>query len=117
MNLADQTCRPRPDGTPPLRTDEWRPLAAQVPAWRVVDDHHLARELACPDFRSALDLVVAIGAEAEAQQHHPDIELSWGRIGLTLFSHDIGGLSLADFVLAARIDRLLGGALDPDTRA
>ena len=48
----------------------------------------------------------AIGAEAERQGHHPDLELGWGRVGVTLWTHAIDGLAEADFILAARIDRL-----------
>ncbi len=38
--------------------------------------------------------------------HHPDIELSWGRVKLTVFTHKIGGLHEADFVFAAKADRV-----------
>jgi 4a-hydroxytetrahydrobiopterin dehydratase len=104
-DLADRSCVPCRRGTPPLRGEALRALAAQVPAWRVVDEHHLERRIDLPDFASALQLVNAIGAIAEAEHHHPDLELAWGRVVARIWTHTIGGLCEADFVLAAKIDR------------
>ena len=106
MSLADEPCAPRPPGSAALSPDAWRRLAAQVPDWQVEDGTRLRRVFALADFRRALALVDRIGAEAEAQDHHPELLLAWGRVEVTLWSHDVGGLSRADFVLAARIDRL-----------
>ncbi|HEX9679425.1 MAG TPA: 4a-hydroxytetrahydrobiopterin dehydratase [Candidatus Saccharimonadales bacterium] len=58
------------------------------------------------DFKSALKFVDQVGDLAEAVNHHPLIELSWGRVGLSLTSHDSGGLSRRDFDLAQKIDQL-----------
>ncbi len=106
QHLADRTCEPCRGGTPPLGPDQIRPLAAQLPHWQVVDDHHLAREFRFPDFATALAFVNAAGGEAEIQDHHPDLELSWGRVGVKLYTHKIDGLAEADFILAARMDRI-----------
>ena len=106
MALADQTCQPCRGGVPPLTAAEIAPLAAQVPGWKVVRSHHLWREFTFGDFATALAFVNRIGAEAEAQGHHPDLVLGWGRVAVTLFTHKIDGLAEADFVLAAKIDRL-----------
>jgi 4a-hydroxytetrahydrobiopterin dehydratase len=106
MTLADQTCLPCRGGVPPLAAAAIAPLAAQVPAWEVVRGHHLRREFTFPDFVTALAFVNRIGAEAEQQAHHPDLELGWGRVAVTLFTHKIDGLAEADFVMAAKIDRL-----------
>jgi len=106
MSLADRTCEPCRGGMPPLSAERIAPLAAQVPQWEVVRGHHLRREFSFPDFATALAFVNGVGAEAEAQAHHPDIELAWGRVLITLWTHKIDGLAEADFILAARIDRL-----------
>jgi 4a-hydroxytetrahydrobiopterin dehydratase len=107
MDLADRDCQPCRGGVPPLSPEEIAPLAERLPRWTVVEHHHLERELSLPDFRSALALVVAVGAEAEAANHHPDLRLGWGHVGLTLYTHAIDGLQEADFILAARIERLI----------
>ena len=105
--LADEHCTPLPAGARPLAPADWPPLLAQLNgAWRIVDDHHLTRSWRLPDFAQALALVNRIGALAEAQDHHPDLVLRWGRVELTLWTHAVGGLSRNDFILAAHIDRL-----------
>lgn len=106
MTLAEKDCVPCRGGVPPLTAEQILPLAGQVPDWDVVADHELRRAFRFPDFRQALAFVNAIGEEAESQKHHPDIELGWGRVGVTLFTHAIDGLAEADFIMAARIDRI-----------
>lgn len=110
MSLAEQSCEPCRGGVPPLAADEISPLARQLPRWTVVDDHHLQRGYSFDDFKQALAFVNAVGAEAEAQGHHPDLELAWGRVGVRLYTHKIDGLAQADFIMAARIERLFDEA-------
>ena len=50
------------------------------------------------------------GAVAEAEGHHPDLHLSWGKVGVELITHAIGGLSENDFILAAKLDEARSGA-------
>jgi len=71
-----------------------------------VDGVKLMRSFTFKDFSQALDFTCVVGELAEAANHHPDIELSWGRVCITLWTYKINGLSQADFVLAARIDAL-----------
>ena len=73
--------------------------------WRVVDEHHLEKEFTFPDFAQALAFTNRIGAIAEEQGHHPDIYLSWGKVGVKIWTHKVDGLTRADFVLAAKMDR------------
>ncbi len=83
---------------------------AQVPAWRLVQGDgrpSIEREVELADFASALDFVNRVGAAAEEADHHPDILLhGWNKVRLTLSTHSEGGLTQADFALAARIDGL-----------
>jgi len=76
------------------------------PGWKIVDDHHLERELTFPDFATALAYVNQVGALAEEENHHPDLYLGWGKVRITLWTHTANGLTDKDFRLAARIDRL-----------
>lgn len=73
--------------------------------WRL-EAGALTRTFHFPNFVEALALTNRIGAIAEAQAHHPDIFLTWGRVELRIWTHDIGGLSEGDFTLAAEIDGL-----------
>jgi 4a-hydroxytetrahydrobiopterin dehydratase len=104
--LVGKHCIPCKGGVPALKGAALRPYAAQVPNWTVVGEHHLERVFKFPDFRSALDFVNRIGQVAEAEQHHPDLELGWGRVGVKIYTHKIDGLVESDFILAAKIDTL-----------
>lgn len=106
-DLAAKTCEPCKGGVPPLTPTEIAPLHAALGAdWQVVEHHHLHRKYGFPDFATALTFVNAVGAVAEAEGHHPDITLAWGRVEIDLYTHKIDGLAEADFVLAAKIEQL-----------
>ena len=105
--LADKTCTPCRGGVPPLAGDELDRLARQLAGgWRVVDGHHLEKEYRFPDFRQALEFTNRIGELAEEVNHHPNIFLTWGRVRVELWTHKIDGLNEADFIWAAKADRL-----------
>ena len=74
--------------------------------WQIVDERKLFKRFRFADFRSALAFVNQVGTLAEQVQHHPDCLLAWGRVEITLWTHDINGLHMADFILAAKIDRI-----------
>lgn len=106
--LADKKCVPCRGGVPPLKGKKVDALHKIVPQWTVVKEHHLTREYKFPDFAQALEFVNRVGALAEEQGHHPDILLAWGKAGITLWTHKIDGLTESDFIMAAKIDRILG---------
>lgn len=105
--LADKQCVPCRGGVPPLKGKELASLYKNVPQWNVIDEHHLEREYKFPDFKQALAFVNRVGALAEEQGHHPDILLAWGKAHITLWTHKINGLTESDFIMAAKIDRLM----------
>jgi len=105
--LADGVCEPCRGGVPPLTEAERAPLLAQLDHWQVIDGHHLRKEIAFPDFASALAYVNRVGALAEKNGHHPDLYLAWGKVRIELWTHKIDGLTRSDFVLAAQCDRAL----------
>ena len=105
--LADKQCVPCKGGVPPLRGKELEKLHACVPKWMVTNEHHLHREFGFPDFKQALEFVNRVGEIAENQGHHPDILLKWGKVEITLWTHSIDGLTESDFIMAAKIDRIL----------
>jgi len=102
--LADRQCVPCKGEVPPLTAAEIAPLLAQIDGWRVVDNHHLEKQYKLKDFVQALALVNRIGAIAEEQTHHPDLFLAWGRVGVTIWTHKINGLTESDFIFAAKCD-------------
>lgn len=105
-DLASKQCIPCRGGTPPLQGEQLVQLSAQLPAWSVLEEHHIERSFAFPNFKSALAFVNRIGEIAEQQGHHPDLCFGWGKVQVTLFTHKIKGLTESDFIIAAKIDQL-----------
>jgi 4a-hydroxytetrahydrobiopterin dehydratase len=88
-------------------------LLDQLPGWQVEEaggHRQLVKEFRTRDFVSAVEFVDRITPIAEAQSHHPDLLVSWGRVRVQLWTHDAGGLSEKDFALAARIDSVAGAS-------
>jgi 4a-hydroxytetrahydrobiopterin dehydratase len=106
MELADKHCVPCRGGVPPLKGEALRQMQAQVPGWQVVEEHHLSKGYTFPDFLTALAFVNRVGTAAEAEGHHPDLYLGWGKVDVKMWTHKINGLTESDFILAAKIDRL-----------
>jgi 4a-hydroxytetrahydrobiopterin dehydratase len=106
VNLAKQHCEPCEKGTPPLSEPEAAALASEVPDWERDGNRTLKREFSFDNFRDAFGFVARAALLAEAEQHHPDIELGWGRAAFALTTHAASGLTRNDFVMAARIDSL-----------
>jgi len=104
--LADEHCREYPPGTPPLSEEEAAELERLVPGWERDGNSALRREFSFDDFSGAFGLVVRVALVAEAESHHPEMELTWGRAAFKTWTHTASGLSRNDFILAAKIDLL-----------
>jgi 4a-hydroxytetrahydrobiopterin dehydratase len=94
---------PRP---PRLSPDEVATALAALPLWSGGTDG-LRRSVELPSFADAVAAIVRIGFAAEALDHHPDVDLRWRTLHLTLVSHSAGGVSELDLDLARRIDAAL----------
>lgn len=108
--LAEKECVPCAGGVEPLKGQDLARMARELGGgWRVVNEHHLEKEYKFKDFREALAFTIRVGELAEAQGHHPDIYLAWGRVKLTVWTHKVDGLTESDFILAAKADKLVEG--------
>jgi 4a-hydroxytetrahydrobiopterin dehydratase len=80
-------------------------LLEKLPGW-----HHrgnaIEKHFDRTDFNGSIAFVNAIAEAANAQDHHPDLSISWNDVGVTLSSHDAGGLTGRDFRLAEIVERL-----------
>ncbi len=110
MKLSDQKCRPIQPGAQPLPRKEAESLLRQIPAWSL-GDKDLSREYKFKDFREAMDFVNETAAIANAEDHHPDVFISYNKVRITLSTHKIKGLSMNDFIVAAKIDMASGSQL------
>lgn len=104
--LSQKKCIPCKGNVPPLPIEERRRLIEEIPGWTIVNEHHLTKTFQIPDFRQALSWVNKVGEVAEAENHHPDIYLTWGRVKIDIWTHKINNLTESDFILAAKIDRI-----------
>lgn len=103
--LASKSCVPCRGGVPPLKGAELQALVRTLGGgWRVLNEHHLEKTYTFKNFKEALGFTNAVGEIAEREDHHPDIYLAWGKVGLTIWTHKIDGLTESDFVLAAKAD-------------
>ena len=103
--LSQKECKPCQEKTEPLKGDALQKISRQIgDSWKVVNEHHLEKEFSLKDFRQALDFTIRVGEIAETENHHPDIYLTWGKVKLTIWTHNIDGLSENDFILAAKVD-------------
>lgn len=106
--LHERTFVPCRSDIPPLEWRDIHALARELPRWRVVDGHHLERLCDFPDFATAMAFCVRVGHLAEEHNHHPDLAFGWGWAEVKLWTHAIDGLAEGDFILAAKIEKLLG---------
>ncbi|MFI5287474.1 MAG: 4a-hydroxytetrahydrobiopterin dehydratase [Candidatus Dormibacteria bacterium] len=70
------------------------------------EDGKLRKSYTFPNFVLAVDFVDRLTVVAEAQNHHPDLFVAWGRVVVQLWSHDVGGVTERDFRLATALDQL-----------
>ncbi|MFM7180700.1 MAG: 4a-hydroxytetrahydrobiopterin dehydratase [Verrucomicrobiales bacterium] len=81
-------------------------FAKKVPEWEI-DGDNISRTFEFDEFMEAIDFVNSVAEIAEEAQHHPDMDIRFNTVLLTLTTHDLGGLTKSDFDVAARIDNLV----------
>jgi 4a-hydroxytetrahydrobiopterin dehydratase len=109
--LVGKTCTPCKGGIPPLTPHEVEHLHAQVRQWEARDDaKRIERKFKFCNFGEALRFVQQVGELAESEAHHPDISFGWGYATVSLQTKKIKGLHENDFILAAKVDRLVDQA-------
>lgn len=106
MSLADEKSRPIAAGEQPLSPEEAATLANDVPGWFLAEGR-IEQGFRFPDFEQAMAFANKVAGIAQQEDHHPDILISYNKVRLTLSTHKIGGLSRNDFIVAAKIDRLV----------
>ena len=85
------------------------PDLSDLPGWEHHDDA-LHRVVRFDGYRDAVAFTVRVAMEAEAANHHPDLVLGWGRVEVTLTSHDAGGVTDRDVEMARTISELVSAA-------
>jgi 4a-hydroxytetrahydrobiopterin dehydratase len=109
-SLRQKKCVPCEGGVPTIGPEEAMEYLSATPDWTIADDSKsIARKVNCKHFVEAMELLNRIADIAESEQHHPDLHLTGYRnVRIDLMTHAIGGLSENDFIVAAKIDEILG---------
>lgn len=80
-----------------------------IPEWTRDSNQLISREFLFKNYRDAFAFATRLSLLAEDQGHHPDLEIGWGRVKVSMTTHAVGGLTINDFVMAARIDQMTTG--------
>ncbi|WP_250622744.1 4a-hydroxytetrahydrobiopterin dehydratase [Pinirhizobacter soli] len=108
--LAEASCQPRKGAADALDDKAVSTYLADLPGWqKTADGKAIVKDFRFKDFHHTLGFINAVGFMANTQDHHPDLEAGYGHCRLLWSTHDVGGLSLNDFICAARVERLLAG--------
>lgn len=108
MDLSTRKCIPCEGGIPPLNEAEISGYKDHISSeWKVVDNNKLTREFYFVSYRHTIDFVDKVAKIAEEEGHHPVLHVYFGRAVAELWTHSINGLSENDFILAAKIDKVI----------
>jgi 4a-hydroxytetrahydrobiopterin dehydratase len=88
-----------------LSESEIEAALARAPGW-AREGEAIVKQFERGDFVGSVEFVSSLVAPAEEINHHPDLEISWATVKVTISTHSEGGLTAADFELAAKIDAL-----------
>jgi len=90
---------------PLLSADEVASRLASLLGW-TLEENRISKRFQFKDFREAVNFLTELTPVADEQNHHPDVEIHWNELTLTLWTHASGGLTERDFRLAGTIDQM-----------
>ncbi len=107
--LTQKKCAPCEGGVEPMSQDEAADFMKQVDAsWEISGDgREISRDFKFKGFYRTMSFVNAVAWIANDEDHHPDMEVGYGNCRVRYTTHAIGGLSINDFICAAKIDKLV----------
>jgi 4a-hydroxytetrahydrobiopterin dehydratase len=106
--LARKSCTPLKGKENAVLGDTLHALLSALPGWTLSHDGNgIEKEFRFDDFHRTMAFVNAVAWIAHAEDHHPDFKVSYPSCALYYSTHDVGGLSLNDFISAAKVERLL----------
>lgn len=106
--LTSRHCKPCEGGVQPHDAAKAKEMLAQVPGWQLNEEANtIQRTFKFKDFYHTMAFVNAVAWIANQEDHHPDMEVGYGRCVLHFSTHAIGGLSDNDFICAAKVNALV----------
>ena len=110
-DLSKKKCVACEGNIPPFDIKEIHKYLKKVDGWNVKSDEdnsfYLIKDFKFNNFMESQNFVNKIGKIAEDENHHPDISFGWGYCKVKIFTHAIKGLAESDFILAAKIDKII----------
>lgn len=107
MDLKDRNCISLDQDSAAFNKEKIDVFKQQLsPTWEVLNSSTLKGEFPFENFKKGMKFASEISVIAEKEQHHPDICIHYDKVVVELSTHSIGGLSLNDFIIAAKIDEL-----------
>ena len=110
-NLADKKCIPCEGNIQAFDISEIHKYLKKIDGWNVKGDdkknYYLIKEFKFNNFLESQKFVIEVGKIAETEGHHPDITYGWGYAKIKIFTHAIKGLSENDFILAAKVEKIV----------
>ena len=110
-DLHNKNCIPCKGGIPPFEISEIHKYLKKVDGWDVKktedETYFLEKKFNFDNFLKSQKFVNKVGDIAEKEGHHPDIVFGWGYAKIQIFTHKIKGLVESDFILAAKVDKIL----------
>jgi 4a-hydroxytetrahydrobiopterin dehydratase len=106
-HLTQGHCVPCEGGVDPLKPSEYQQYLDALSGWAALNEKSITKDFKFKNFKAALEFINKVGEIAEREGHHPDIYLhNWNKVRLTLSTHAIHGLSMNDFILAAKVETI-----------
>jgi 4a-hydroxytetrahydrobiopterin dehydratase len=106
-DLKDKHCVPMEEGSKALNSGQINRFKKMLePGWRVIENQKLHKDFPFDNFNQGMAFARDIALLADKETHHPDLCIHYTRVEVELSTHDLGGLSENDFILAAKIDEL-----------
>ncbi|MES2961638.1 MAG: 4a-hydroxytetrahydrobiopterin dehydratase [Pseudomonadota bacterium] len=107
MKLKERKCAACTDGLKSFDRDMANEYMAGLKNWSIsLDGKWILKEFKFKNFLEALEFVKKVAAIAEEEQHHPNIDFTWGYCKISIQTHKVDGLTENDFILAAKIDEI-----------
>jgi len=109
MDLTKKHCEPCEGGTKPFTKEEAQHyLSVLESEWELVEDEEfkIRKKYKFESFKEAIDFINKVADLAEEEDHHPNIFNSYTSVTITFFTHSIGGLSINDFIMASKVEKI-----------
>lgn len=111
MDLTKKKCVPCEGGTKPMEAEEIKKYMSMLKEkWNLENNVKISRRFSFKDFKEAMSFVDKAAEIAEEEGHHPDMLISYNKVDVDLTTHAIGGLSINDFIMASKIERITGAS-------